>query len=233
MPKILASMLFLGMLMWARCNPPSHTQVSTATPGAPATARADKSTVVQVTFDGLMTFEKLPDGHYEVGVLPRAASQDHYFQIVIDGKAITLPKQTTATPIWTLDVVTPSGIKPQDIYPRSHKPCNRLQDTTAFEDLDHAYDFCWIMDLENDFGSPRTLKLKSDALIPIISLRNGELYTLSKYDEQERQDSRKNYVEYGFVAETIALQIKLAEGEKVRLRVPGRADPLFTLDENT
>ena len=238
MLKTLVRILFIGFLTFAGCTLRNQQNASTPKSGGPAAA-VDKSTWVEVTFDGLMVFEKSPaDNHYEVGILPPSAGQDHVFQIFVGDQKIPVPVQNTARPVWTLDVVTASGtIKGIDITERAKKPCNRTADTTAVEDLDHVYDFCWIIDLQNDFrqGKP-LLQVKQDALVPIISLKNGELYTKTKYDEQQRQDSNKNYVNYGFVAETIALRIKLEEGEQLQLNVPATSTTpprnVFTLNKD-
>ena len=188
-------------------------------------------TVVQLTFDGIMVFRRV-ENHYEVGVLDQSAATGHEFVVFLGTDQIQpgkLKQFLRKGNIWRLEIITPSGQKKADISERRNKDCNRLQDTVSQEDSKHAYDFCWIMDLENDFHN-QELELIPGMLKPIIWLNNGELYTQSKYDQLERKkNSDPSCSNYGFVAQTIALQIKLQKDEKLVLRVDGTQENVFEL----
>jgi hypothetical protein len=186
---------------------------------------------VEVTFDGIMVFRKV-ENHYEVGVLDESAATGHEFSVFLDKNQIQpgkLKQFLRKGNLWRLEIITPSGQKEANILERKNKACNRLQDTVNQEDSNHAFDFCWIMDLENDFHN-QELELIPGMLKPIIWLNNGELYTKYKYDQLERkQNSDPSCSNYGFVAETIALTINLQKDEKLVLRVDGTQENVFEL----
>jgi hypothetical protein len=186
---------------------------------------------VEVTFDGLMVFEEVNkhdevEKHYEVGVLGKEVADNHNFRIKVGKTELsedTIKElQAAKTPL-QLQVLTISGlIKQPNIRARDKKSCKRWQDTAATEDLEHVFDFCWIMDLEQEFHGNQALHLKPHQLRPIIWLNNGELYTKYKYDELQRQQAPTgtDFSDFGFVAETIALRVELQTGEHLILRGP-------------
>ena len=186
---------------------------------------------VEVTFDGIMVFRRVGD-HYEVGILDEATAKGHQFSVFRGRTEIPrkeLKQFLGKGNIWHLEIVTPSGRNNPSIWERRSQDCDRLRDTVAREDRNHAYDFCWIMDLENDFHN-QPLELIPGKLKPIIWLNNGELYTKLKYDQLQRKQSyTPSCSDYGFAAETIALKIQLQKGEKLVLRVDGTKDNVFEL----
>ena len=186
---------------------------------------------VEVTFDGIMVFRKV-ENHYEVGILDESAATGHEFSVFLDKNKVPpgqLKQFLGKGNIWRLEIITPTGLKDANISERKNKDCNRLQDTVSQEDRNHAFDFCWIMDLENDFHN-QELELIPGMLKPIIWLNNGELYTKLKYDQLERkQNSNPSCSDYGFVAETIALKINLQKDERLVLRVDGTQENVFEL----
>lgn len=180
-------------------------------------ANYQSTTKVEVTFDGIMVFRRVrgtPD-HYEVGILDDATALGHEFKITVENK----PLSWSRTGKWSLHVVTAAGTqKSIDIRPRDVKPCHRLEDTDDPEDLEHVFDFCWIMDLEQEFHGGQPLKLKPNKLKPIILLNNGQLYTKYKYDQIQRETSPHGKpADFGFVAETIGLRVDLEKGERLVL----------------
>jgi hypothetical protein len=177
------------------------------------------TTTVEVTFDGLMVFRRVrgtPD-HYEVGILDKDTAPGHEFRITLDNKP--LETKPTSSKKWSLHVLTAAGTqKPVDIKPRDVKPCRRPEDTDDPEDLEHVFDFCWIMDLEQEFHGGQTLTLKPNKLKPIILLNNGQLYTKFKYDQLRRETSPdEEPADFGFVAETIGLRVDLERNERLVL----------------
>lgn len=240
---IVVLLLFVG---WGASN---RSQASLSTPAnSPAVA---KKVTVEVTFDGLMVFRKVKGhfgaaDHYEVGVLDKDTAPGHVFTVIVGEHELLRSKKTTEMlgpgSNWSLNVITASGRpKDPDIKARHPNSCNRWQDTMADEDLDHVFDFCWIMDLEKEFNGGHQFKLRKGKLKPIILLNNGELYTKFKYDQLSRQprklDPRTGRPQssgepsnFGFVAETIALRVELEPGEKLVLSNAGNQS--FTLEQN-
>ena len=197
-------------------------------------ANYQSTTTVEVTFDGLMVFRRVrgtPD-HYEVGILDKAIAHDHEFWITVANERVKTNRisRKTLGGEWSLHVLTAAGDqKPIDIKPRDIKPCRRLEDTDDPEDLEHVFDFCWIVDLEEEFHGGQPLTLKPNMLKPIILLNNGQLYTKYKYDQLQREKQpRGEWDDFGFVAETIALSVKLERNESLVL-TNDAGETLFSL----
>jgi hypothetical protein len=197
-------------------------------------ANYQSTTTVEVTFDGLMVFRRVrgtPD-HYEVGILDEATARGHEFVITLENKTLGTKRtsSTTEPKKWSLHVLTAAGAqKPIDIKPRDVKPCRRLEDTDDPEDLEHVFDFCWIIDLEQEFHGGQPLKLKPNKLKPIILLNNGQLYAKYKYDQIERESSPDGQpADFGFVAETIGLRVDLERNERLVL-IDDAGKTVFTL----
>jgi hypothetical protein len=212
-------MLVIALLMFVGLGLFNRSQAFLATP-AYSSVEA-RSITVEVTFDGLMVFRKVGD-HYEVGILDKDTAPGHDFRMVV-GDHEFRSKKFAAGKKWSLGVMTASGRpKAPDVTARHSKACNRIQDTMDDEDLDHVFDFCWIMDLEKEFNGNHELKLIKGKLKPIILLNNGELYTKYKYDQLNRRPRPSGTSSnFGFVAETIALRVELEAGESLVLTIPG------------
>ena len=238
MSKKLIRLACLVLLMVLCLGPVPQSHSFLAMPQDNSVAANARSITVEVTFDGIMVFRKVTKGkdHYEVGILDKSTAPDHEFSVFLDKKQMkpeVLQDFLKKGNIWKLEIVTTSGTKDPDIWERNKKDCNRQQDTTMFEDLDHAYDFCWIMDLETHFHN-QELKLSEGKLKPIIWLNNGELYTKFKYDQLQRKQysDASTWSDFGFVAETLALQIKLRANETLRLRIEGTTEKVFELPKD-
>ena len=235
MSKTLLRMLTIGLFIFLALGQlANRPQAFRANGENPAANPQGHKTTVEVTFDGLMVFQKVKDyDRYEVGIVDRA---DHEFKIIVGKHEINLKSaarfiktkkelarmMTSISPL-TLEVRSGSGMgspKSADIWARDKKSCGRQQDTVAHENVEHAFDFCWIMDLEREFHGGRPLDLIPGKLKPIILLRHGELYTRFKYDQLEREESpdSKTWKPLGFVAETITLRVDLKQGEFLVLR---------------
>jgi hypothetical protein len=240
MLKTLLRMLTVGLFIFLALEPlANRPQAFHANREQRPSSPQSKKTTVEVSFDGLMVFAKVGD-HYEVGIVDR---NDHKFSYTIGKHTVTAKSLAeykksqrdvvhllTSAP-WTLEVMSGSGSpKATKIWARSNKPCNREQDTVPNENIDHAFDFCWIMDLEGEFHGGHELHLNAGKLKPIILLRQGELYTKYKYDQLEREQSPNStsWNPYGFVAETVALRLDLDEGEYLILR-NGKGEEAFRL----
>lgn len=193
-------------------------------------AATKKKKTVTVEFDGLMVLRRV-DNYYELGVLDEKTAPHHHFMVYENKKKVPpalISELMKSGSRWSLDIVSASGSPEPDIKPRPGNPCNRALDTKANTKA-HAYAFCWIMDFENDFNGGKEVKMNAGKFKPIIRLNNGELYTKDKYPELTK-DSAKGCDDYGFVAETLALNIQLAGDQTLQLRVDGK--PAFTLSKN-
>jgi len=236
-------MLVIALLMFTGLGQPfNRPQAFRADAGNYSSPFQSSSTTVEVTFDGLMVFEKV-GRRYEVGILDATIAPFHELRIKFgktDLKPEIIAKLINSKSHWNFEVIDSSNQSiSSDIKARHKKDCKRLQDTTASEDLEHVFDFCWIMDLEREFHGDKPVPLKPGLLRPIIWLNNGELYTKFKYDELERQQKSANLQlkpiwdvrsSLGFVAETIALRVDLREGERLALKVDGME--VFSLKQN-
>jgi len=235
MSKTLLRTLMIALVMFAGLGPFNLPQAFLAKPEPNAAGAKGKTTMVEVTFDGLMVFQRVGD-HYEVGILGKETAIDHEFKYTIGkdknkdkkkdkARKALVTQLMSSEDIWRLEVVNRSGRKPADIKPREVKGCNRLQDTIdGHVDLEHVFDFCWITDLEREFHGGQTLTLKPGKLKPIIWLNNGELYTKYNYDELERENrpDGPTWSDLGFVTETVALRVDLQEDEYLVLSAAGR-----------
>lgn len=224
--------LVVGSLVLACLGPFTPSQSLLALPET-YSAQAVPNTV-EVTFDGLMVFRRVGN-HYEVGILDENTAINHELKVTIGETPISsakLAKFLNSGNQWSLDVVSASGKKAPDIKPRQNKQCSRLQDTKdGLVDIDHVFDFCWIMDLETEFHGGKALVLKPKKLKPIIKLNNGQLYTKYNYDELERVKGHSTtYTPFGFVADMLALRVDLKDNEKLELTVGNQV--VFSLTPN-
>jgi hypothetical protein len=178
----------------------------------------------EVTFDGIMIFQRHSD-HYDVGILDKTTAPDHEFRIFVGDKSVEIKPDAA----WSLNVENKAGQVVRDPHIDVVGPgnCDKLSQTTEHENPPHAYDFCWIIDLERDFHGGGKLKFANGVhLRPIIHLNNGELYTKYKYQPIEKlNDDTQASDKYGFVAETIGLIVTLNEDEDLVLRVKGTPGP--------
>lgn len=184
-----------------------------------------QSTKVTITFEGLMVFHQNTGSNiWEVGILegamdheftvsrvPTEGSEDPYFWSQQDIRTFKTDR------IWTISVVGQTGNK---IEPKENGHPDRFHD-----DAKYADDFSWIINIEKDFHKMK-LARKSNHLYPIIQLNcNGTLRTYCKTDSMVCQQGDAGTLNsFGFVAETIALDVELNKGEKVVMKTSGGAE---------
>lgn len=169
---------------------------------------------VEVLFSGLMVFHlNKQTGSYEVGILSDADSPGHEFCVGRKGGQPTCRKDLAAGigTRWTLSVATPPGGDP---VKKGHGGI-RTKD-----DLAGQWDFDWIVDLEGKEFHNKPLELEAGHLKPIIQLPKASLYTRYKSPEFFRwQGNKPEKPEvFGFVAETIGMNLKIKPGEEVVLK---------------
>lgn len=178
-----------------------------------------------------MVFHNRPSaGDYEVGILDHRPC--HTFTIKKDGTPVKsqaeLDDLQRQGNLWRLHVknvktgISLKGIEPVEVG----------HDTTRLTDDDKGkFDFSWIPDFEsaefhagNIRPGEHELCLQPGLLKPIVRLSSGKLYTRHKIEKLKRL--RKNVLgeivssaTFGFMTETVALDVFLGPGEALVLQV--------------
>ncbi len=215
MSRTLTSLLVLGSAIFLQSVSGLSTLANregAVTPGF-ETKTTKTYTNVEVTFEGLMVLHQKVNHHYEVGILKPDIATNHTFRIEIDGTPIDLSRYPRDGE-WALEVKRPSGRPnpPTSLHNVGHQ--GRLQDSQTGQS-----DFSWAVDLESSEFHGHTLNLKRGNLQPIIQLPGGELSTKYKAPLVERHQGAGGFSDFGFVAETTALNFQLEPGETLILRV--------------
>jgi len=174
-----------------------------------------------------MVFHKYKD-EYEVGIAVKSVAINHKFAIKDKkGDDIKTEEQLKALidkgNSWRLEVINGSGAISRDIRPVEIGHQDRMRDNPSGQ-----LDFSWIVDFESkEFHADQ---LKPDSLIagklqPIIHLSNGKLYTEFKIEKLKRKKGQNGDLkDFGFLTETVGLDITLKQGEALVLRVENRQD---------
>lgn len=169
---------------------------------------------VRVSFSGLMVLHREEKGPgYELGILVPSAAQGHVFSVTQDGVPITLSNGGR----WTLSIVNAppmnTHIGPVEVgHPNSAQPVRKP---------DHAkglYDFSWIIDFESAEFHGKELDLQAGLMKPIMHLPNVALYSLNKSIDLKRGQGTGAMNPFGFVTETMAMNIELHQGEELVLK---------------
>ena len=174
-------------------------------------------TTVTVSFSGLMVLHKEKEGDgYEVGVVARDFSGGHLFSVIHNGQPVPLPSPNNFGQNWTLSIThwtPPVGAEPPANvgHPPGETPKRHP------DHIEGQNDFSWIVDLEGTEFHGRELPLRTGRLKPIIHLPNLRLYTLYKSIDLDRQQGTLPLAHFGFVAETIAMQAQLQQGQELVL----------------
>jgi hypothetical protein len=197
------------------------------TPPAPDDKAADRNLSprgevmsVLVEFNGLMVFHKVEPTIpvYEVGVLAPQISHGHKFTVLMDNVPQTLINGAR----WTLEIT--SSVPPASAQPINVPGRQRLNDTPETQ-----YNFDWIVDLEGTEFHNQKLDLKKGLLVPIIRLPAAPLYTLFKSFDLIKEKGDGTSSEFGFVSETIAMNIRLQPGQDLVLKDDSTGKAIFTL----
>ena len=174
-------------------------------------------TTVTVSFSGLMVLHKEKEGDgYEVGVVARDFSGGHLFlSSTTDSPCPSLP-QTILVKTGPFRLRT--GRRQLVAEPPvnvGHPPGETPKRHPDY--IEGQNDFSWIVDLEGTEFHGRELPLRMGRLKPIIHLPNLRLYTLYKSIDLDRQQGTLPLAHFGFVAETIAMQAQLQQGQDLVL----------------
>lgn len=185
---------------------------------------------VIISFGGLMAF--IPDHsshHYEnVAILTPASAPGHVFGVSVDGVPQTLPEHKSRNN-WSLAVTGRSaGVRRLEV---GHD-LTRMSDDGVVgvgpppPPGTGQYDMGWMVDL-SDYHSG--LKLRPDAVNPIIELQDGVLYSLYKTDQMEKRIGSGRFSDFGFMTETVGLSVEVRERETLVLKDNGTNLPIFSL----
>jgi hypothetical protein len=215
MPKMIIAALLSAFLLFSNCN-------KTANPTKEAAV--SDTNIVTVWLSGLMVFhkEKGKPG-YEVGILSPVVAPEHVFSVNNIDRS-KLPNG----PSWTLEIT--NSLPGTDIPPVAIGHSGRRPDSQAGQ-----WDFDWLIDLEGPEFHNTKLNLKKGLLKPIIHLPNGHLSTQFKSLDLKRWQGSANASDFGFVPETIALQVELHPGQELVLRddTPGPGAEILRLSYNS
>lgn len=217
MSKILIAALLGVFAIFSNCNPK---------PPGPPRALSDTMTV-KVQFSGLMAFlkESSKPG-YAVGILVPIERPENKHQLLVklDGKEQPFSNLGE----WTLEITNSQPTS--DPLPASVGHCHqRLQD-----DLRGQYDFDWIIDFQGpEFHNIENMPVEVSGLLkPIIHLPVGQFSTEYKSMDLQRwkgtSSGSGSDPDFGFVAETIALELILGKDQELVLK-DGAGDKIFTL----
>jgi hypothetical protein len=182
-------------------------------------AKADTTSVrrdaptIRVIFRGLMIFhfdtEKLL---YEVGVL---RAPNHQLRIHVEKRSpsgtseILVPVEELGSldkRIWTLELTNPGT---QGISTYQNGAFNRKKG------IGDDRDFRWTVDLEGEEFYNNALSIKTALLGPIIRIPSGMFYTMTKTEPLLRKQGDHAFQEFGSIAEDIAADIWLDNGEAI------------------
>lgn len=223
MSRTLSRLLFVSLFAFAGALLINPSPGSRSTAGNSAPPQGVR--VVEVTFDGLMIFTEVVESgrraRFEVGVLEgKSTAPKHEFKVLKNGIEVLKAQSSADLGPWKIQLVDSSGTPVEaNVRVRGDIDGCRDRGTATVNDywnLERAFDFCWIMDLEKEFNAGGALNIDPTKFRPIIELNNGELYTKFKYDElvQLKGESKEPY---GFAAQTMALQIGLSGQQSVRI----------------
>jgi hypothetical protein len=193
----------------SKTEPPPNTQRSAAT---------STPTEVTVWFRGLMVFH--PENGkptYEVGIL---AENHHDFSVGYPG--MTIPKPLPTGPSWTLQITNSTSAP--TIPPIENGHTGRRPDSAVGQN-----DFSWIIDFDKDFHAGTTLNLQPGHLKPIIHLPKGKFFTQYKSMDLQRKQGPGTFSDFGFVPETIGLQLELQQGQELVLKDESSGAEVFRL----
>jgi hypothetical protein len=213
MSRMVAVALFSIFAVFTGCK---KTDGPTSQPSSPVNSQSTPSEVRKVTvlFQGLMVFHQPEGKFYDVGILgPEVTAGDkHVFSVEVDGTTIqNLPQGSD----WTLQITNATPAPAPTPYEYGHND-QRLEDHPNGQ-----WDFSWIVDLDGKEFHPREkFKLKKKGLLtPVIHLPNGMLYTRYKSRDLKRgpKDENQTFARFGFVPETIGLNVNLGPGQSLIL----------------
>jgi hypothetical protein len=165
--------------------------------------------------------ESLPRGHHDMA--------PHIFRITPDPKTgqgeipqDSLKRFKREGNIWVLDVETNgSGSREGKVSAKSDIPYRHDPNSDRL-------DFGWLIDVQKEFHPKEPLKMKAGALLPIIQLRSGRLYTCCKTDAINviGPDGERSF---GFIAECIGIGFDTYKDEQIVLKVAKTSTEVFRL----
>jgi hypothetical protein len=180
-----------------------------------------KTSPVTILFEGMVVFCKNEhNDRYEFGILAPDVAVNHEFNISVgsesgDSHSVDVERFLRMGNIWTIDVLDiNSGDIRKDLDKTEKGHDGRLRDNPAGQS-----DFSWLMDLESNEFHREPLNLRAGKLKPIIHLTRGNLFTKFKSIELARKQGKGEFYKFGFVTETLGIDIALRPDEELVFRV--------------
>ena len=186
---------------------------------------------VMVLFAGLMVFNKLRSGSYEVGILGGHHSGGHDFCIQQLGASRVCREKDQKNKAKKEDDYTylPDGknwvFSIDNANPPNESPVGMHVKEKRRPDVEgEQFDFSWIIDLDGEFFHGKRLELKDNQFQPIIQLPRVQLFTKYKSPDFVRWQGTKPRPPqppapaFGFAAECVGFRVFLKRGEALTLK---------------
>ncbi|MFY9554267.1 MAG: hypothetical protein WAV20_09525 [Blastocatellia bacterium] len=181
--------------------------------GSPAKSAPERSMHVTVSFAGLMVFHG-EASYYDVGIL---VDPHHTFAVTVDGVPIPLGRISPGE-TWTLAV---AGSTP-DTTAAERGHTARYPDSPT-----GLYDLSWMVDFD---ALHKGFKVRENVLYPIIRLNNGVVYSRTKTEYMERFKGGRFDRDFGFLTETVALDVIVPPRQSLTLKKDGGGEIFPPLD---
>ncbi len=190
---------------------------------------------VKLVLHGLMISKyNREQGRYELGLL--SGAPDHNFSISLGEppNEVFIPIKDFLKPntlIWELRTSDAEG-KPSipsiSLYNYDSEDNFNRRSASVADDRD----FRFILNLNADemYGDEK-LAMHADTLFPVIYIYNGTVYTeppLTPFLEMKKGDD--SYLPFGYMAEKMALEVTIKEGESLSLKVQGTEQEILTFE---
>jgi len=188
----------------------------------------EDESLVTVFFAGLMYFRQDEEEHiFEIGILRGAP--DHTFKIFgPDGKGADIPAETTELVLEVID--KKSGNTRRDATPHQAGPEFNRRDSRG-----DPTDYRLIVDFDELYppispGDPPDYEVFDDALSPTIYAYAGEAFTLCRTEFLTSKKGDDPPTDFGYMADTIGLNISLEPNEVLVLRDRDAEDPILRVE---
>jgi hypothetical protein len=175
---------------------------------------SDGSTpTVTIVLKGLMVFHPDPAREYfEAGILP---APGHRFQVEVREKTKS-GVSTSLVPLPPLADLTNDSWSLE--FTRPTKQGISFYEAGAFDrkaGIGDPRDFRWALDIEGTEFYNEQLMINEKQLGPIVRMTSGEFYTKAKSDPLMRKQGDGTFQYFGSVAEEIAADFRIIEGDVV------------------
>jgi hypothetical protein len=232
-PLILASANIRSPVLYSEPGGSVGSDVSRL-PADPYTSQGEKITIF---FHGLMIGRyKSSKGRFEVGIVKNAP--DHTFNLHVredDGHLEDLTRRVTGR-IYEFDVVYDDELTSGNVvepYRPQGKNFNR-QDAAAAADDDLSKDYRYIPDIEGVGLHDESKRRRSRPFRPVFHTLKGLVVSKCltedpiKKKRRTEPDTPQSWVEYGYIAEVVGVDITLLPRQKLVLRNKDQGEVIWS-----